>query len=289
MVKLSTSVTLKELRSPPVSGREKLIMSARMIRILGSISVMKGLRYLMLRATCRHRTSVRYWCVHTDSSPWELECCSIICHQCPQQTKKYVIISLHQGIATITDHFWGKKAAFLRLSPTLCWTYCKYKDVGEFTPPSGKPWKLQTSDLGISEHMQPTFSVWFFIYFFAVSFWCMIRWLHNYSQAFMNAPGCNSGHLFGSGRSRSRSASLHGYHQPSSGCPAPAQCHTLKTDFTVKRCIFSRKAKSLPFSLGSFCFVTVSIINLAMLTGQMASPSLVQAWMATGQASKANG
>lgn len=59
MVKLSTSVTLKELRSPPVSGREKLIMSARMMRMLGSTSVMKGLRYLMLRETCRHRASVR--------------------------------------------------------------------------------------------------------------------------------------------------------------------------------------------------------------------------------------
>lgn len=57
MVKLSTSVTLKELRSPPVSGREKLIMSARIIRILGSMSVMKGLRYLMLRETCRHTKS----------------------------------------------------------------------------------------------------------------------------------------------------------------------------------------------------------------------------------------
>lgn len=60
MVKLSTSVTLKELRSPPVSGREKLIMSARMIRMLGSISVMKGLRYLMLRETCREATPVQY-------------------------------------------------------------------------------------------------------------------------------------------------------------------------------------------------------------------------------------
>lgn len=60
MVKLSTSVTLKELRSPPVSGREKLIMSARMIRMLGSISVMKGLRYLMLRNTFREGTSVQY-------------------------------------------------------------------------------------------------------------------------------------------------------------------------------------------------------------------------------------
>lgn len=47
MVKLSTSVTLKELRSPPPSGRAKLIMSARTIRILGSISVMKGLRNLI--------------------------------------------------------------------------------------------------------------------------------------------------------------------------------------------------------------------------------------------------
>ena len=59
MMKLSTSVTLKELRSPPVSGREKLIMSARMMRRLGSISVMNGLRYLILRETCRHRTSVQ--------------------------------------------------------------------------------------------------------------------------------------------------------------------------------------------------------------------------------------
>lgn len=47
MVKLSTSVTLKELRSPPPSGRAKLMMSARTIRILGSIRVMKGLRNLI--------------------------------------------------------------------------------------------------------------------------------------------------------------------------------------------------------------------------------------------------
>lgn len=60
MVKLSTSVTLKVLRSPPDSGRKKLIMSARMIRMLGSISVMKGLKYLMLRETFRHKTSVWY-------------------------------------------------------------------------------------------------------------------------------------------------------------------------------------------------------------------------------------
>lgn len=51
MVKLSTSVTLKELRSPPSSGREKLITSAKTSRILGSINVMKGLRYLILSAT----------------------------------------------------------------------------------------------------------------------------------------------------------------------------------------------------------------------------------------------
>lgn len=66
MVKLSTSVTLKELRSPPVSGREKLIMSAMMMRMLGSISVMKGFRYLMLRETCTHGTSLQYQCIHTD-------------------------------------------------------------------------------------------------------------------------------------------------------------------------------------------------------------------------------
>lgn len=42
MVKLSTRVTLKELRSPHLSGRAKLTMSARMSRMLGSSSVMKG-------------------------------------------------------------------------------------------------------------------------------------------------------------------------------------------------------------------------------------------------------
>lgn len=51
MVKLSTSVTLKELRSPPPSGRAKLTMSARTMRMLGSINVMKGLRNLMDRET----------------------------------------------------------------------------------------------------------------------------------------------------------------------------------------------------------------------------------------------
>lgn len=51
IVKLSTSVTLKELRSPPSSGREKLSTSAKRIRILGSINVMKGLRYSTLRET----------------------------------------------------------------------------------------------------------------------------------------------------------------------------------------------------------------------------------------------
>lgn len=51
MVKLSTSVTLKELRSPPPSGRAKLTTSAKTIRIVGSNNVMKGLRYLILSET----------------------------------------------------------------------------------------------------------------------------------------------------------------------------------------------------------------------------------------------
>ncbi len=51
MVKLSTRVTLKELRSPPPSGRAKLTTSARTIRTEGSSNVMKGLIYLMLNDT----------------------------------------------------------------------------------------------------------------------------------------------------------------------------------------------------------------------------------------------
>lgn len=66
MVKLSTSVTLKELRSPPPSGRPKLITSAETIRIVGSSKVMKGLRYLILSATWQtefHHTwiKIRNW------------------------------------------------------------------------------------------------------------------------------------------------------------------------------------------------------------------------------------
>lgn len=50
-VKLSTSVTLKPLRSPPPSGRAKLTISARRIRILGISNVTKGLVGLILKFT----------------------------------------------------------------------------------------------------------------------------------------------------------------------------------------------------------------------------------------------
>ena len=70
----------------------------------------------------------------------------------------------------------------------------------------------------------------------------------------MNTPGCNSGHVFVSGRSLSRSASLHGYYQPSSGSPAPVRCHTLKTHFTEKKMHFSSKSQTFAIFIGQLVF-----------------------------------
>lgn len=70
MVKLSTRVTLNELRSPPPSGRAKLIISAKTMRMLGSIKVMKGFVYLILSSTWGAHTtqfhSNRYRLVESD-------------------------------------------------------------------------------------------------------------------------------------------------------------------------------------------------------------------------------
>lgn len=43
----------------------------------------------------------------------------------------------------------------------------------------------------------------------------------------MNLPGCSCGHLFVSGGPQSQFASLHGYHQHSTGHPESAPCHIL--------------------------------------------------------------
>ena len=55
MMKLRTSVTLNEIRSPPPSGREKLTTSATMISILGRTRDRNGFSDRIFSDTCEDR------------------------------------------------------------------------------------------------------------------------------------------------------------------------------------------------------------------------------------------